>query len=55
MRYQNDAEIVRLIKAFEQQTLPRLHWTHQAHLTVAIWYRIHYAQPEATVRIREGI
>lgn len=29
--------------------------SHQAHLTVAVWYLMHYAQPEAKSYIREGI
>ncbi|MEQ9239018.1 hypothetical protein [Coleofasciculus sp. E2-BRE-01] len=49
------AEIERLIQAFEQGTLPRNEWTHQAHLIVALWYLTHYPQPKATDFIRNGI
>ena len=48
-------EIVSLIKAFENCTLPQGEWTHQAHLIVALWYLTHYPQLEATAYIREGI
>jgi hypothetical protein len=50
-----DAEIETLVRAFEDCTLPRAGWTHQKHLTVALWYLRHYARDQATERIREGI
>lgn len=48
-------EIESLVKAFENCTLPRREWTHQAHLIIALWYLTHYPQPEAINCIREGI
>ncbi|MGB5962607.1 MAG: hypothetical protein WBG73_18355 [Coleofasciculaceae cyanobacterium] len=48
-------EIVNLIKAFENCTLPRDEWTHQAHLIVALWYLTHSSQLEAIKGIRERI
>jgi hypothetical protein len=44
-----------LVQAFADHTLPRSQWTHQAHLTVALWYFIHYSPAEATNQIRKGI
>ncbi|UBF26498.1 hypothetical protein K9N68_00335 [Kovacikia minuta CCNUW1] len=44
-----------LVWAFEDRTLARSRWTHAAHLTVALWYLVHYPHPEATRRIRAGI
>jgi hypothetical protein len=43
------------VRAFEDTTLPRVEWTHRAHLTVALWYLTHYSGREATARIRTGI
>lgn len=48
-------EIENLIWAFENCTLPRGEWTHQAHLIVALWYLTHYSQLEAINCIRERI
>jgi GNAT superfamily N-acetyltransferase len=50
-----DAGIEALVRAFEDCSLPAAEWTHQAHLTVALWYLRHHPGEEATGRIREGI
>jgi hypothetical protein len=54
-RYAAFAEIEKLVRAFEDCSLPKTEWTHRAHLTVALWYLIHYSGREATSRIRIGI
>lgn len=48
-------EFSELVVKFESCTLPRPHWTHRAHLSVACWYLICYPVNEAMWRIREGI
>lgn len=53
--YRTLGEIENLIRAFKECTLPRRYWTHQAHLTVALWYLFHYSEMEATNCIRSGI
>jgi hypothetical protein len=50
-----DAKIENLVRAFEECTLPKAGWTHREHLTVALWYLLHYPRDEATDRTREGI
>ena len=50
-----DDEIERLVREFEACTLPGELWTHEAHLTVALWYLTHHAEAEATGLIRAGI
>ncbi len=55
MRYSTECEIEVVIFAFEQCTLPRSHWTHSAHLTVAFWYLIHHPKLSAICLIRAGI
>ena len=35
-------EIEDLVLAFEDTTLPYPQWTHGAHLTVGLWYRLWY-------------
>jgi hypothetical protein len=48
-------EIEALVRAFEACTLPRTQWTHEAHLTVALWYLMNRPAEEATKAIRSGI
>lgn len=49
------SEVENLVRAFDDCTLPKPAWTHQAHLTVALWYLVHYSGREATTRVRNGI
>ncbi|GJM35757.1 MAG: hypothetical protein DHS20C18_47580 [Saprospiraceae bacterium] len=44
-----------LVTAFEQRTLPEAMWTHQAHLTLGLWYLYQYTKAEALCRLRSGI
>jgi hypothetical protein len=53
--YRTFAEIERLVSAFESCTLPREHWTHRAHLTVALWYLMRHEIEGATDIIRRNI
>lgn len=48
-------EVERLVREFEACTLPYERWTHEAHLTVALWYLTRHAYAHATQLIREGI
>lgn len=51
----NFDEVFTLVREFEDGTLPKAQWTHRAHLTVACWYLVSHPEPEALLRIREGI
>ena len=53
--YSTEEEIEKLIEAFEARTLPLNQWTHQAHLTVAVWYLRSYRYYAALCLIRSGI
>lgn len=44
-----------LVARFEDLTLPKAEWTHQAHLTVALWYASRLPWEEALAKVREGI
>ena len=44
-----------LVAQFEAGTLPREAWTHQAHLTVGLWYASRLPYEEALAAVREGI
>jgi len=54
--YRSPNEIDSLIHAFQECSLPRSQWTHEAHLTVALWYYLFCdSEPEAIDAIRNGI
>jgi len=49
------SEIESLIKRFEAGQLPKVEWTHPAHLIVAVWYSVRHAHDEALPLVREFI
>ncbi|MEG4113255.1 MULTISPECIES: hypothetical protein [unclassified Microcoleus] len=53
--YRSPKEIDSLIHAFQEGSLPRSQWTHEAHLTVALWYLFYDSEQEAINAIRNGI
>ena len=48
-------EIEAFIQEFEACTLPKVRWTHHAHLVVALWYLTHYSCDEALDIVRRRI
>jgi hypothetical protein len=48
-------DVPRLVARFEDCTLPKEEWTHQAHLSVGLWYASRLRYEEALVAVREGI
>ena len=53
--YRSPSEIDSLIHAFQECSLPRSQWTHEAHLTVALWYLFYDSEQEAINAVRNGI
>ena len=54
--YRSPNEIDTLLHAFQECSLPRSQWTHEAHLTVALWYFLFCeSEQEAIDAIRNGI
>ena len=53
--YRSPSDIDSLIHAFQECSLPRSQWTHEAHLTVALWYLFYDAEQEAINAVRNGI
>ncbi|MEG4852251.1 hypothetical protein QUB10_15210 [Microcoleus sp. B5-D4] len=53
--YRSPKEIDSLIHAFQECNLSRSQWTHEAHLTVALWYLCYDSEQEAINAIRNGI
>jgi hypothetical protein len=50
-----DAEIESLVNRFVEGTLPRSEWTHQAHLTVALWALRRLGREQAVSFLRGAI
>lgn len=50
-----DADVERLVQAFEALTLPCEHWTHRAHLAVAVTYLRRYGYQRALAELRQRI
>lgn len=48
-------KIETLVQQFQNSTLPKEAWTHEAHLIVAIWHLNKYAKAESTCLLRAGI
>jgi len=55
MQNPSRSDVEELVRSFQSCTLPRSQWTHAAHLTVALWYLLHYSQTDAITLIRQGI
>ncbi len=53
--YHSQDEILHLIEGFENCTLPKEQWTHQAHLVMAVWYISKLDVAAATEIIRSNI
>ena len=53
--YRSPKEIDSLIHAFQEGNLSRSQWTHEAHLTVALWYLFYDSEQEAINAVRNGI
>lgn len=53
--YSASVEVLRLVREFEACTLPRIEWTHHAHLVVALCYLVPHEEALATKLIRDGI
>ena len=55
VKFRTTEDIFRLVRRFEDCTLPRGEWTHAAHLTVALWHLLQFDWPEAVGHVRRGI
>ena len=55
MKNYTEEEITSLINRFEKRELPKVEWTHEAHLVVAIWYCSKHPLEEALPLARRNI
>lgn len=53
--YESEKEITTLTDGFKNKELTEAQWTHEAHLTVGIWFLKNYDRYKATCRLRSGI
>ncbi|MEZ0335809.1 MAG: hypothetical protein ACAI18_17595 [Gemmatimonadales bacterium] len=53
--YDDARSVLRLVAAFESRTLPKVDWTHAAHLTMGFWYAVHLPADVALDKVRSGI
>jgi hypothetical protein len=55
MKTISEHHLRRIVTGFEQGTLPREEWTHEAHLLMALWYTLHLPEAEVLPHIRASI
>lgn len=55
MHYKDTSEITSIVDRFRDLSLPASEWTHEAHLTVALWFLRYHTVDEATCFLRSGI
>lgn len=48
-------EILEVVRGFQDRTLPKERWTHEAHLVTALWYHVHHSSLESICYLRSGI
>ena len=53
--YTHQAQIEGVVKGFELCTTKKDEFTHQSHLTVAVWYLLNYNEEQATEKMRQGL
>ena len=54
-KYDNDSEILDLVRAFEGATVSRDNWKHAEHIVVALYYLTSEDYDAATTKMRDGI
>ena len=53
--FESDSDVESLVVRFETCSLPYKHWTHRAHLAVAVRYLRQFPFDEALSRLRDNI
>jgi hypothetical protein len=48
-------QICHLVDKFKTRNLSKTEWTHESHLTVAIWHVVNYDFYDAVCRLKSGI
>lgn len=53
--YASEREIIDIVERFRARTLPKERWTHQAHLTVGLWFVLNRPPEKVLEELRRGI
>ena len=53
--YADQGQIEAVVKGFELCTTKKDEFTHQSHLTVAVWYLLNNNEEQATAKMRMGL
>jgi hypothetical protein len=51
-KFKDEKEILTLVEAFESGAIPRAEWNHAGHLTVGLYYCLHYDLATAIDKMR---
>ena len=54
-KYKSESDVIDLVRAFEDATIPHDEWKHAEHLIVALYYVSHYDVETAIEKMRSGI
>ena len=54
-KYNNENEVLALVRSFEDATIPHDDWKHAEHLVVALYYVTHHDLDTAYGKMRSGI
>jgi len=54
-KYTDEAEVLDLVRSFEDATVPHDDWKHAEHLVVALYYLTHHDLDTAYNKMRSGI
>jgi hypothetical protein len=55
MIYQNENQILEIVRAFENGTISEADWRHNEHVLVALYYAFHHDYETALAKMRGGI
>jgi hypothetical protein len=55
MTYKTTEEVINLVKAFEEGTLPESEWNHSTRLTIRLYYCLRFSFDQALQLMRDGI
>lgn len=55
MKNYQEQELLAIVNGFIEKTLDKSLWTHEAHISTAIWFLKNYKATDALCRLRSGI
>lgn len=55
MKFYTKKEINTIVEQFKDKSLPKAHWTHQAHIIIVLWYNLNFEFETAYQLFKSGI